>query len=348
MARSPLLVGALLLAGVAGAAPVPSTARVSVLDGALQPATAQILAGGTVTWVNEGRKRHTIASDSRAWRTFALAPRAEKTIRFGRAGTYPYRLDGRHRGRVVVLASGTGGATGGERVFRYDVSVRGHYEYIGTVTGGREESNGRVHFVIDWRGVWRNVAVKVNKYGGTGLSVVLDPQRAAKGTIDSDFRFTQTIAKDGGPCEGAVPDASYPADMLVSGFAGARAPTTVRFSSQLELAAGSKRADAIRSTYRFFCRGKEMWPAGLSWPKLPYPMTVKGVVVRPPGGLNASLLETAFERKSAKGVPFPLDRLRDGEPFSLDSGRKTAAWMCFPGCLVEQEGSITIRFVRKR
>lgn len=102
-----------LVVSIPAAAAAPITTRVAVLDGVLRPAIARVAVGGTVTWANGGKRAHTIASDTRAWAAFVLRPRAEKSIRFGRAGTFPYRADGRVRGVVVVVAGAGGGGGGG-------------------------------------------------------------------------------------------------------------------------------------------------------------------------------------------------------------------------------------------
>jgi plastocyanin len=85
-----------VLAGCGGAAsssaPAPASARVAILGYAFHPATVTIRRGGTVTFVDRDRAKHTATarSGARFFDTGGLARGAVRRITFARAGTYAY------------------------------------------------------------------------------------------------------------------------------------------------------------------------------------------------------------------------------------------------------------------
>ena len=105
--RGAFVIGSLVLAATASAA--TQQARVSVSEGSIAPATVKISPGASIEWLNRGKRQHWITSDLGRWPAFALSPGKSRTISFGKAGRYPYHVDGKRRGLVVV---GTPPATG--------------------------------------------------------------------------------------------------------------------------------------------------------------------------------------------------------------------------------------------
>lgn len=98
-------VAGVLLAGSVGAA---STARVTITDAALTPKVARISAPGSVTWTNKGTFPHVVASTTAAFNALVINVGKSKTVRFRRAGSYPYLVDGKRCGFVVAGAAQPG------------------------------------------------------------------------------------------------------------------------------------------------------------------------------------------------------------------------------------------------
>ena len=107
--------GALLVAIVAATggtvilAATPQKRTVTVGDSSLKPASVTIAVGGSVTWLDSGRRSHRITSDTRAFPAISLAPASRHTVGFNRTGRYRYHVDGRRKGLVIVVARAAGG-----------------------------------------------------------------------------------------------------------------------------------------------------------------------------------------------------------------------------------------------
>jgi plastocyanin len=97
-----------LAAASSGAAVALRAGVVTVTDRGVRPATVTVPAGTRVTWVNRGKRLHAIRSTNGAWAPFTVGPRRSHSVRIGLPGRYPYRVDRRHRGVVVALASPAG------------------------------------------------------------------------------------------------------------------------------------------------------------------------------------------------------------------------------------------------
>jgi plastocyanin len=112
-------IAAALAAGAVLATPAAGVAAqlrfVMVLDTSLKPSTVTVPIGGSPVWLNVGRRSHRITSDTNAWPAFALLRGKRHSIRFTRTGRYRYRVDGKRKGLIIVVALSTpGGNTGGE------------------------------------------------------------------------------------------------------------------------------------------------------------------------------------------------------------------------------------------
>lgn len=105
------LLGLLLLlaaASVAAASSVVAQPRVTVTDRSLSPRKLTVAAGSRVSWLGRGKLRHTVVSTNKGWPPFTLQPGGSKAVRLGVPGRYPYRVDKRLKGLVVVVPSPRG------------------------------------------------------------------------------------------------------------------------------------------------------------------------------------------------------------------------------------------------
>ncbi len=77
---------------------------VRVRDFAFEPATLNVPAGTTVTFVNCDTETHTSTSDTNAWDSGSLSPATTFQRTFPSAGTFPYHCDPHPfmKGTVVV------------------------------------------------------------------------------------------------------------------------------------------------------------------------------------------------------------------------------------------------------
>jgi plastocyanin len=99
--------------------PVPSsppggggaTGDVRAIDFAFSPSSINIVAGTTVTWVNDGAALHTVTASDGSWDSGLVSAGGRFSRRFGTPGTYLY-LCGLHPAMTgVVRVSGLDGAT---------------------------------------------------------------------------------------------------------------------------------------------------------------------------------------------------------------------------------------------
>jgi len=89
----------------------PTTGDVRAIDFAFSPASINVVAGTTVTWVNDGAALHTITATDGTWDSGLVNAGGRFSRRFGTPGTYPY-LCGLHPAMTgVVRVSGADGAT---------------------------------------------------------------------------------------------------------------------------------------------------------------------------------------------------------------------------------------------
>ena len=57
---------------------------------ALMPTRAKVKVGDSVTWTNNGKVVHTIATRDGAWTTGPIQPGQSATVKFDKPGTYTY------------------------------------------------------------------------------------------------------------------------------------------------------------------------------------------------------------------------------------------------------------------
>ena len=106
-------------APAAGAVPpeedaTPSTAEVSVVDFAFEPADVRLATGGTVTWQLGGSAPHTVSAAQGSFDSGLLAPGATFSHRFDEAGTYRYlcAFHPQMTGAIEVVEAPAGGSAG--------------------------------------------------------------------------------------------------------------------------------------------------------------------------------------------------------------------------------------------
>lgn len=102
------LVGLVAVTGVAGAFSASVQPRVTVTDRSLSPPKLTVAAGSRVSWSDRGKLPHTVVSATKGWRPFTLRPGVSKALRLVVPGRYPYRVDKRMSGLVVVVPSPRG------------------------------------------------------------------------------------------------------------------------------------------------------------------------------------------------------------------------------------------------
>lgn len=96
---------AVALPVLATAVRAQTTHTVTIKNMAFSPANLTIAAGGTVTWVNEDRPRHSAWEDSgNSFDTGLLGNGDSASMTFGGAGTFNYRCrpHGNMRGTITV------------------------------------------------------------------------------------------------------------------------------------------------------------------------------------------------------------------------------------------------------
>jgi plastocyanin len=104
-ARRALIAAALLGALCCGAfAQQSATVEIKIDNFSFTPATITVAAGTTVTWVNRDDIPHTVASDSKEFKSKALDTDEKFSYTFSKAGTYSYfcSLHPKMTGKVIV------------------------------------------------------------------------------------------------------------------------------------------------------------------------------------------------------------------------------------------------------
>jgi plastocyanin len=125
---------------------------VVIVKGKPVPTPRRVAVHHSVTWFNNDKGAHRITSDHGRWSSFVLRYRKQHAVRFDRRGRYPYKVDGKAKG-VIIVGAGGGGSSGGQTttLFHYDVHVSGHAKSIRTYSGEtRADWNGTETFTVDW------------------------------------------------------------------------------------------------------------------------------------------------------------------------------------------------------
>ena len=96
----------------APAVPALDAASVDIVDLAFEPASVEVVAGGSVTWTNTGAVPHTATAEDASFDSKALASRATFTQTFASPGTFAYicQIHPDMRGTVEVVEAQVGAA----------------------------------------------------------------------------------------------------------------------------------------------------------------------------------------------------------------------------------------------
>jgi len=333
-----MVLRALLAATAVLALAAPAAARlesgaalytVKIVAGKPSPAKRTVPRRGSVTWLNRDRRSHRLASTNHAWAPFAVRGGGQHALRFNRVGKYPYTVDGKSKGVIVVTAGGGGGLADGTTIFHYDVAVTGHAESVKTYTGAtRADHNGTETLDVDWTTRYANVTLKRFAAGGTFV-VGLRGGGFAHGTTAGTYTYKETRGDIYGPCQGDVPFEGLASHLLLAG-SRASGRTEFVFWSQLDTDAGNKLTKDIGDRTKQACGTIMLTKSIPDWDG--------GDVVS--AGLTYTpfndLLELHAERKqSGVALWFPLSRLAVGATFSLDLPEVTRPASCGTGCQAE-------------
>jgi plastocyanin len=332
-----MVLRALLAATAVLALAAPAAARldsgaalyaVKIVAGKPSPAKRTVPRRGSVTWLNRDRRSHRIASTTHAWAPFAVRGGGQHALRFNRVGKYPYTIDGKSKGVIVVTggAGGAGGIANGTTIFHYDVAVTGHAESVKTYTGStRADHNGTETLGIDWTTKFANVTLKRFAASKTFVVGLRSGGFAHGGTLGT-YAYTETRGDIYGPCQGTLPFASLGSHLLLAG-SRASGRTEFVFWSQLDTDAGNKLMKDIGDQTKQACGTLMLTKSIPDWDG--------GDVMA--GGLTYTpfndLLELHAERKqSGLALWSPLSRLAVGATFSLDLPEVTRAAACGTNC----------------
>ncbi len=308
----------------AGGALRPGAASVVITDGRVAPTVVTIVVGGEVTWTNHGSKSHAVAAEKNAFVGFKLQPMGARSVRFPKAGRFPYSVDGRTTGIVIVgLAAGGAGSDGGSGStksssqfahYEVDISVTIHEHEVGPVPPALYPQE-KWDATIEWTGTWADVSYQMAP-DATGVRP--RPGGVFSGTVQASDKVTFFYLADprekSVECRGDISRDSEPARLVFSGrYLGA--------SGGMDF--GSTPIDG----------GKSFWnklnaiKASCSEPGifLPYP---NGFDFTTPDGIEFSLipaiaLQLRFNVTSTTKIPFPLDHLIAGQSFGIETGTQT-------------------------
>jgi len=354
------LVAVGLLPAAAGADSV-ATRDARITAGAVSPVVVNIAVSDSVRWRNADTKAHRVVSDTGAWTSFTLRPGKSKSIRFAKSGCYRYKVDGKIKGRVAVSASCGGTGTGpppppgtGATIYRYDITVTGDAHTVQRHSGDTRppslgnNTNGTSDVELVWKSTYRNVALKKTAVGADGFTLVPVGSLFGRGTTDVIFSYNH--AREGevwGPCRGNFSMKALASRTSTIGSRGPPLGNTFTFSSQMlngPAAAISKRIDTECPKYsdepRWIDAGRDdstIVRGGLTWRDVSDPITLVTVQV---------------ERKSSR-LFFPLDRLSQGDGFTIQTGAIRNEEKCqlgplSPVCTETFTGSLAVKFVPRR
>ena len=312
--------------------------QVRIIARTLKPATIRIGPGKSVTWIacGAGNRRLESTSAPRAWATFTLRPNRQRRIVFPRVGRYPYKLDGKTQGVVIVAVVGAAppppapGAA--NRVVRYDIRVKADYRYRQTLDGGLVETS------IAYVGNWRNASVRVYDAFGT-LTVTLP--NAARGTIDAILRFSD--ARGETRCQGTLDYPVYPARATLAGGRAKGSKPYFNFDSDV---ADQGVYQDLTDQRTQACDDLPASDARTVWLEGPF-RVAQGVIVHPPAA-GVGEMNAGFRRDGGSGVPFPLDRVRDAKAFTIVGPRTIGPQACGTGCSESSTGRVEFVFTPRR
>lgn len=311
----------------------PGQVRISARS--LQPATIRVGPGTSVTWIACGAGTRRVASSTGAWVTFTLTPGRQRRVVFPRAGRYPYMVDGRTSGLVIVSVVGTAAPPPGqrqsERTLRYDIRVAASYRYRQTLDGGLVDTS------MSYVGLWSNVPVKI--YDAFGIFNAVG--RGERGRIDAKLSYSDERGTT--RCQGTVDYPPYLARAaLTAGRVKGQEPY-VNFQSHL---AESRAFDDLTNARTTACDdlpasdGRTVWLGSFF-------SGTQGVRIDPPGA-GVAETDARFSRNGGAGLPFPIDRVRDGKAFTIVGQRTVGPQPCGTGCSETSTGRVEFRFTPRR
>lgn len=353
LALSLLAVG--LLSASAGATDL-ATRDVRLTDSVVSPVEAGIAINDSVRWRNAGSKPHKVVSDTRAWTSFTVRPGKSKSVRFTKSGCYRYKVDGKVKGRVAVSAScgsaGTPPPPTGATIYRYDITVTGRARTVQRISGDTRppslgnNTNGTIDVDLGWKSTYRNVAFKKTPTGADAFVISPAGSLFFRGT--TDITFTYNHAREGvwGPCQGNFSMQALASRTSLTGSRGPPLGNTFAFSSQMLLGPALTVSKRIRSACPKYSdepvwieSGREeryIVRSGLTWQDVSDPITLVTVQV---------------ERTSAR-IIFPLDRLSQGDGFTIQTGPVRNQTPCAEGgppfCTETFNGFLIVKFLPRR
>jgi hypothetical protein len=311
MARRILVLSVLAIAGfaVAGASG-KGLGRVTLRDSSLTPTVVKIGVGSAVAWTNRGLHSHRVASTTNAWHAFVLAAGKSRALTFPKAGTYPYLVDGKRPGVVLVLqsigaTSPTTPSSGTTYHYRVTIHVTTHYERTDTSRPEDADSTD-----VEWQGTWPDVAVRANVYGST---ITVSGVGVATGRIDATATWSHRDPRAGGPCSDTFQD-SAPARLTLLGFS--KPPGVHSFLSEMVTYPAEAFLLKVAKQQQGECKGYETsGPASWNLGDL-------GLRLQGPSGLNVEPAEDALRLhldNDRAPVPYPIDLLAHGDSFNFET-----------------------------
>jgi len=182
-----------------------------------KPALARVRVAKPVTWINATGVRHRVVWTGGRFPTFTLAPHGRHTLHLGTAGRYPYIVDGREHGAVLVSGGVTPGGGDGKGttlptkwsgLYQSDAASNGGAGYQACSTSWA----GALHFTVASGGSVTGSGVADEVPGTAECALALDPNRivgvdySVSGTVSGTkitLSFTITNLRGSGGGEGS-------------------------------------------------------------------------------------------------------------------------------------------------
>lgn len=307
-----------------------SPAEVKVGEAAPMPARLVIRVGGSVTWANTGKRAHRVASDTKAWPAFSLAPGNRRTIRFAKPGRYPYHVDGARKGLIIVTAvssgpSGGNGSSGGKGssasglvVERYAISVKLEAAAKGT------DENGTAGVTVwsdkeQWSYSWLDVSLYVFP-AASGRPVAIGGH-ATRGVVQASESFIFNDPPDiyhPTNCTGSVSTQTYKDGDVALNDGGQGLASFVTDSES-----GTPRfADTVAQKVQSRCSGGSIAAVHIASRPEPFPFTL-------PDKLKFDLNSPSFSvnwTTPTSTKELPLSDLAAGRSLDIESGKQTQSF----------------------
>jgi hypothetical protein len=287
--------------------------------------------GGSVLWTNRGTSAHEVVAERGAFQTFRLAPSNSNQVSFALAGIFPYAVDGKIKGVVIVIAgsaiaspstSPTGSSAGPDNcghptILHYDVRVTVHTDDTHTWT----DNFGTQKSVIDWETHWANVAMSVERCNGDltiliPVGVWASPGETARQSIAADTKTLNWMDNTGAedpPCHFTNVTTAR-AGMFLQGKLYAHSGSDFQF-----FAARPGGEKAPREPFLEKCEGQHRGGVGDG--------LGSGFARNTPGSAPVNHLDFAFSALNIdlsnhveNGMAFPLAELALGQGFTFNSG----------------------------